>query len=103
MLFDLWHEFLNYHVITVRDDMDPGENISRGAVTIAKMPSSTDFQHETIQTCFAYVSKVRFEDGEIWEADLEQIAEEVQKVEADFNSSFFNEDNLLRWGSLLLP
>jgi len=31
------------------------------------------------------------------------LAPEVQKVEADFNSSFFNEDNLQEWGSLLLP
>ncbi len=36
-------------------------------------------------TGVAYVSKVRFSDGEVWEADLAQVAQELSKLERDFD------------------
>ena len=36
-------------------------------------------------TGFTYVSKVRFSDGTIWSADLDVIAEEMRKIERDFD------------------
>ena len=35
-------------------------------------------------TGVAYVSKVRFEDGEVWQADLEEIADQVRGIEESF-------------------
>ncbi len=39
----------------------------------------------SFHTGVAYVSKVRFEDGEIWTADLDAIAQEMRKIEKDFD------------------
>ena len=36
-------------------------------------------------TGVAYVSKVRFADGTIWAADLDAVAEELRKIEKDFD------------------
>ena len=38
-------------------------------------------------TGVAYVSKVRFANGEIWKADIDQIASELSKIEEDFDAS----------------
>ena len=42
-------------------------------------------------TGVAYVSKVRFDNGEIWSTDLESIAEELRKIEAEFDVSKLKE------------
>lgn len=36
-------------------------------------------------TGVAFVQQVRFEDGEVWTADLDVVVAEVEKIEADFN------------------
>lgn len=38
-------------------------------------------------TGVAYVSKVRFDNGEIWAADLDHIGQELAKIEKDFDVS----------------
>ena len=40
---------------------------------------------EAFHTGMVYVAKVRFENGEIWRADLEDIVKQIQKVEEDFS------------------
>lgn len=42
-------------------------------------------------TGVAYLSKVRFEDGEVWSADLNDIAKQVQGIEADFSMESLHE------------
>ncbi len=32
-----------------------------------------------------YVSRVRFEDGQIWKADLASVISELKKIDADFD------------------
>ena len=46
--------------------------------------SSADF---SFHTGVAYVSKVRFDDGEIWSADLNSVVLELRKIEKDFDAS----------------
>ena len=96
----MWHEFLEYLFLNSFERLRYRED-HRFSYSFSQ--TTTSYQIETIQTTFAYVSRVMFEDGEIWESSLEQVTEEVQKVEPDFDSSFFNEDNLRGWGSMLLP
>jgi hypothetical protein len=96
---DVWHQFLEYSLYTDFTELEPGDDEDGG---YSFSQNATRYQLSTIQTPFAYVSRVMFEDGEIWEGDLEQIAEEIRRVENDFDSSFFNEDNLRGWGSLFL-
>ena len=40
---------------------------------------------EAFHTGMAYVVKVRFEDGEIWKADLEDITKQIQGIDKDFS------------------
>jgi hypothetical protein len=39
----------------------------------------------TFYTGVAYISRVRFDDGEIWTADLDAIAEHLKSLEANFS------------------
>ena len=36
-------------------------------------------------TGIAYINKVRFDNGEIWSADLDAVADEMRKIEEDFD------------------
>lgn len=38
-------------------------------------------------TAVAYVSQVRFDDGQIWKADLTDVIGELKKIESDFDSN----------------
>ena len=98
--FDVWHEFLEYQLINNFEKLEPRDD---NRLNYSFTQHGTKYQITRIQTSFAYVSRVMFEDGEIWERSLEQVTEEVQKTEPDFDSSFVNEDNLRGWGSLVLP
>ena len=42
-------------------------------------------------TGVAYISKVRFEDGEIWTADLDDVTSQVQEIEASFSADSLTE------------
>ena len=41
----------------------------------------------SFHTGVAYVSKVRFDDDEIWVADLTDVLAEMKKIEKDFDAS----------------
>jgi hypothetical protein len=49
------------------------------------------YRGSSFLTGVAYVSKVRFNDGEIWEADLQSIADELAKIEEGFDVSRLTE------------
>ncbi|MCF6285451.1 MAG: hypothetical protein L3K26_09705 [Candidatus Hydrogenedentes bacterium] len=76
--FDVWNEFIDRTGGVGIEDIASGS--SKKGTWMARAYSDFSFL-----TGFAYVSKVRFEDGEIWEADLDDIAEEMQKIEEDFD------------------
>ena len=77
--FDIWNEFLD----------------RTGGVTIDTLRAAAKDKGEWVATAYgdfsfhtgvAYVSKVRFEDGEIWSADLNSVLHELRKIEKDFDA-----------------
>ena len=83
--FDIWNEFLDRTGGITIEDVAPG-GTDKGSWR------ATAYADFTFLTGFAYVSKVRFSDGEIWIADLEAIAEEMRKIEQDFDVQKLEED-----------
>jgi len=76
--FDVWNEFINRtNGVSIKDIL-PGA--SEKGIWVARAYADFSFL-----TGFAYVSKVRFSDGTIWSADLDAIAEEMRKIERDFD------------------
>lgn len=82
--FDIWNEFLDrMGGVSIRD-LQPDEK-EKGAWIAS---AYADF---TFLTGVSYVSKVRFDNGEIWSADLDTIAEELRKIEEGFDVSVLKE------------
>jgi len=77
--FDIWNEFLDRTGGISIEDMMPGSTKEGTWVAL----SYGDF---SFLTGVAYVSKARFLDGTIWDADLSAIAEELRKIEEDFDA-----------------
>jgi hypothetical protein len=48
---------------------------------------ATSYADFSFHTGVAYVSKVRFDDEEIWSADLNSVVLELRKIEKDFDAS----------------
>lgn len=76
--FDIWNEFLD----------------RMGGVTMRTLKSNEKDKSEWTATAYAdfsfntgvaYVSKVRFDDGEIWSADLDEVAAQMRQIEKDFD------------------
>ena len=76
--FDVWNEFLDRTGGVSLENLDPGE--SRKGTWVARAYADFSFL-----TGVAYVSKIRFIDGTIMEADLDAIAQELRKIEEDFD------------------
>lgn len=78
--FDIWNEFLDR---TGGIDMTP---VAAGSSDKGEWVASryADF---SFHTGVAYVSKVRFEEGEIWTADTNAILLEMRKIQKDFDAS----------------
>jgi len=76
--FDIWNEFLDYFGGLSIEDFAPG-------ATEEGDWYATTCRGFTFLTGFAYVSRVRFSDGTIWIADTETIAEEMRKIEQNFD------------------
>jgi hypothetical protein len=78
--FDIWNEFLdNMGGITMK-------LLGPGAEATSEWTSSR-YGGFAFHTGVTYVSKVRFDDGEIWKADLGAVIKEMKKIEADFDAS----------------
>lgn len=76
--FDVWNEFLDRTGGVSIEDISPSGTDTGAWVARAY----ADF---SFLTGFAYISKVRFADGRIWEADLDAIANEMRKIERNFD------------------
>lgn len=76
--FDVWNEFLDRTLGLTTDTFGP--NTSKKGTWVARAYADFSFL-----TGVAYVSKVRFRDGEIWKADLDSIASELRQVQKDFD------------------
>jgi hypothetical protein len=78
--FDIWNEFLDR---TGGVTMTP---VSAGGKSKGRWVASryADF---SFHTGVAYVSKVRFDDGEIWSADTNAVLLKMRKIEKDFDAT----------------
>lgn len=76
--FDIWNEFLDRTGGVSMDAVKPGGKES-GAWT------ANAYGDFSFHTGVAYVSKVRFDNGEIWTADLEAVARQMREIEKDFD------------------
>lgn len=76
--FDVWNEFLDKMGGVAIEDLKLGD--SKPGVWIASAYADFSFL-----TGVAYVNKVRFEDGTFWEADLDVVIQELQKIQKDFD------------------
>ena len=78
--FDIWNEFLDRTGGIIMDLIVAGKPKTGRWV-------ATAYSAFSFNTGVAYVSKVRFEDGTIWTADLAAVLEELRKIEKDFDAS----------------
>lgn len=78
--FDIWNEFLDRTGGVSMRELSPGE--SEEGTWVA-----TAYGDFSFYTGVCYVSKVRFEDGQIWSANLDKIAQELKSIEKDFDVS----------------
>jgi hypothetical protein len=78
--FDIWNEFLDRTGGVTMEDIAPGSKEKGKWV-------ATSYADFSFHTGVAYVSKVRFEDGEIWSADLNSVLLDLRKIEKDFDAA----------------
>jgi hypothetical protein len=84
--FSVFNEFLDRTNGVDLSDIRPGDSEKGSWVARAY----SDF---TFLTGVAYVSKVRFADGEIWEADLGAVEEALRQIEEDFDMAKLDEED----------
>ena len=82
--FDVWNKVLDISTITDMDTVDPYKKKKEDGA--AKAISSLTFLTGTV-----FVHKVRFENGEIWEADLNPVIMELTKIEKGFDKEMLAE------------
>lgn len=76
--FSIFNKFLDRTGGIDMDDIEP--NATADGTWVAS--SYADF---SFHTGIAYVARVRFEDGEVWEADLDEVTRALRKIESDFD------------------
>ncbi len=78
--FSIFNEFLDRTGGIDMSDTSPGKT-GKGTWV------SSSYADFSFHTGVAYVSKVRFADGVIWEADLDDVTAALRNVEKDFDAS----------------
>ena len=76
--FNIWNEFIGSLAGISMKSNDPGDTENGAWIDNAY----GDF---AFHSGFAYVKKIRYADGTIWKADLEEIRKELAKIQADFD------------------
>jgi hypothetical protein len=76
--FDVWNTFLDRTAGISIEMITP--NLSKKGAWVARAYSDFAFL-----TGVAYVSKVRFNDGTIWSADLDAVGAAMREIEASFD------------------
>lgn len=77
-MFDLFNEYLGDAGTIEMDLLKPGDKDKSDGVAS---------YGATFLTGVAFVSKVRFADGEVWRANLDNIAQELAKIDKEFEIS----------------
>ena len=78
--FDVWNEFLDHTGGVTIETVAP-QATQKGTWVASRY---ADF---SFHTGVAYVSKVRFDTGDVWKADLNVIVAELKKIQADFDAA----------------
>jgi hypothetical protein len=76
--YDIFNEFQEETETIVVQDLAPGDGSRQGVVVFPPDPAA-------FYTGLAYVRKVRFLDGEIWEASPEELDALIQAFELELN------------------
>lgn len=82
--FNIFNQFINKMNGVDMSDSDPGKE--RRATWVAR--ASADF---SLLTGVAYVAAVRYENGDIWEANNDVILEELRLIEDDLDAAILEE------------
>lgn len=82
--FDVWNDYLDRTGGLSLDLLAPNAK-DKGTWVTGR------YRGFSFLTGVAYVSKVRFHNGEIWEVDLQSIADELAKIEEGFDVSRLTE------------
>ena len=77
--FDIWNEYLDKLMATDLDSLGSGKS---GDGSWIHDPAAAFLFH----TGVVYVSRVRFENGDIWTADLDAVAENIRSVQSGFSA-----------------
>lgn len=78
--FNIFNEFLHRTAGIAMNPLDPGGE-SSGALIASALADFSFF------TGVTYVAKVRFLDGEVWEADEDEIVRQIREIEDDFDAA----------------
>lgn len=78
--FDVWNEFLDRTGGITMQLLEAGKK-DKGEWVASRY---SDF---SFHTGVAYVSKVRFDNGEIWSADTNAVLAEMRKIQKDFDAA----------------
>lgn len=78
LAFNVFNEFQDKLGGYAIQDVEPGEDTYGTWLANARAESA-------FYTGVAYLSKVRFEDGEVWSANLNNITKQVQEIEMGFS------------------
>ena len=78
LAFDIFNEFQDRLGGFTIQDVEPGAETYGTWLASARAEAA-------FYTGVAYLSKVRFADGEVWSADLDNIARQVQDIEVGFS------------------
>jgi hypothetical protein len=94
--FSLFNEFIGKMGGISTETLAP-DGISKGKETYRETGKWIQRRRGSFAffTGVAYVSKVRFEDGEVWSADLETVMEELEKIEEGFDEARLTEEEEL--------
>jgi len=84
--FNIFNEFIDRFAGIDMDELDAGDDSGGTWVSVA----ASDF---SFYTGVAYVSKVRYSDGTMWEANLDSVAESIRDVQDDFEADLLKEDS----------
>ena len=85
VIFSVFNEFLDNSSGVSMDDLEAGDSDDGGWV----FNSLNAF---TFHTGVAFVRHLRYENGEIWEADMSVVEDRIQKIQSEFDASQLGKD-----------
>ncbi len=84
--FDIWNNYLDSLCGDHIEELDP--NDTKEETWISTVNGGYSFC-----TGISYISKVRFENGEIWSADLDKVTQQMEEIEKGFNLKLYRKSN----------